>query len=180
MKKNILSIEMDDLEDADDDADLLDNKYLIFTIKEKDYGIPISYVTDITGMKKIHTIPGLPDYILGVTFNQDNIIPIFDLCKKFELDNIAYNQKTCIINLMIHSQQFAIITDSVKEVLNINNKEPAPGFGIENSKKYITHIVEINGKIKFLLDIEKIIQESEIIKINEIAKKNLIGEKNER
>lgn len=176
MKKNILSLEMDDWDDGEEDDDSLENKYLIFSLKDKDYGIPISLVIEITGMKKIYPIPSLPDYVLGVAFNQDKIIPVYDLCKKFQIDKSEYNEKTCLIIIEMKSQSLAIIADSVKEVINIHNKETAPGFGIENSKKYITHIAEINGKIKFLLDLDKIIHESELININQIAKEMLKGE----
>lgn len=79
-----------------------------------------------------------------------------------------YKERTCIIVVQIDLQSstlnIGIVVDSVSEVLNIagSNIEDAPAFGTQLNTDYILGMAKIEGGVKILLDIDKVLTEKEI------------------
>ena len=79
-----------------------------------------------------------------------------------------YTERTCIIVVQIDLPEtmlnIGIVVDSVSEVLNINgsNIEDAPMFGTQLNTSYILGMAKIEGGVKILLDIDKVLTENEI------------------
>jgi len=55
------------------------DKYLIFSLGNEEYGIGISYVTEIVGIQKITEIPEVEEYIKGIINLRGNVIPVIDV-----------------------------------------------------------------------------------------------------
>lgn len=163
MLHNILKINLDDSElDSTEEEDLIDNKYLIISIDDKEYGLPIRNVIEITGVKTIYEVPGAAPYILGVTPYNNKVIPVYDLRLRFQLEKKEATNKTCMVFLNYKNLCVCFLVESVREVITIQNKEEAPRFGLDPSEKFISHLAKINSKVKILLNIEKIISEDEV------------------
>ncbi len=80
-----------------------------------------------------------------------------------------YTERTCIIVVEIDRDnrkiQMGIVVDSVSEVLNIKGGdiEDAPNFGSRLNTDYILGMAKTGGKVKILLDIDKVLSDSEFI-----------------
>ena len=100
-----------------------EGKYLTFTLAGEDYGIGILKIKEIIGMMPITTVPRTPDFVKGVINLRGKVIPVIDLRMRFAMDQIDYNERTCIIVVEIgHASdtvQIGIVVDAVSEVLNI-------------------------------------------------------------
>ena len=85
------------------------------------------------------------------------------------MDAIDYTERTCIIVVEIEGTsgtvQIGIVVDSVSEVLNVNEKdvEETPTFGAKLNTDYILGMVKMEGGVKILLDIDKVLSSEEII-----------------
>lgn len=149
-------------------------KYLTFNIANEDYGISITTVKEIIGMMKITNIPKTPVFIKGVINLRGKIIPIMDLRLKFGLAERAYNERTCIIVVEIHSdagkRNIGIIVDTVSEVININSDdvEQMQSEDIKNDGDFINGIGKVKDKVVMLLETEKIISKDELKTISNI------------
>lgn len=145
-----------------------DGKYLTFSLAGEEYGIGILKIKEIIGMMAITAVPQTPNYMKGVINLRGKIIPIVDLRLKFGMEEIAHSDKTCIIVGEVKSKKdlmlVGIIVDSVSEVLNIKSDqvEESPDFGFNFDKPYILGMAKINGKVKILLDIDKLLGGEEI------------------
>ena len=149
-------------------ADGREGKYLTFTLAGEEYGIGILKIREIIGMMPITSVPQAPAFVKGVINLRGKVIPVIDLRLRFGMPAMDYTERTCIIVVEIDLQDTAlnigIVVDSVSEVLNIagSNIENAPMFGTQLNTNYILGMAKIEGGVKILLDIDKVLTANEI------------------
>ena len=140
-----------------------EGKYLTFQLAKEEYGIGILKIKEIIGMMPITTVPRTPPFVKGVINLRGKVIPVVDLRLKFEMEEIAYTERTCIIVVEIREEEgsvlIGIVVDSVSEVLNIkaNDIEDTPAFGTRLDTGYILGMAKMNGGVKILLDIDNVL-----------------------
>ncbi len=143
-------------------------KYLTFSLANEEYGIGILKVKEIIGMMSITSVPQTPVFVKGVINLRGKVIPIMDLRLKFGMQEIEYTERTCIIVVEIERDNsfilIGIIVDSVSEVLNIKNEEieAAPTLGAKANTDYILGIAKMEGGVKVLLDIDRVLGQQEL------------------
>ncbi len=143
-------------------------KYLTFTLAGEDYGIEILKVKEIIGMMPITTVPQTPDFVKGVINLRGKVIPVVELRRKFEMPEQDYTERTCIIVVEIsgsvEATMMGIVVDSVSEVVQIKNEdvEETPRFGARLDMEYILGMAKLEGSVKILLDIDKVLTAEEL------------------
>lgn len=145
-----------------------EGKYLTFTLDNEEYGIGILKIKEIIGMMPITTVPQTPDFIKGVINLRGKVIPVVDLRLKFGMGAFDYTERTCIVVVEMTNQSetilIGIVVDSVSEVLNIPEKdiEDTPTFGAKLNTRYILGMAKMEGGVKILLDINKVLNNEDI------------------
>lgn len=146
-------------------------KYLTYSLAEEEYGIGILKVREIIGMMPITTVPQTPEFVKGVINLRGKVIPVVDLRLKFGMEEREYTDRTSIIVVEVESKngavQIGIAVDEVSEVINIKGDdiEDTPTFGANLDTDYILGMAKIEGSVKILLEIDKVLnsQEMEIV-----------------
>jgi purine-binding chemotaxis protein CheW len=153
-----------------------EGKYLTFSLAGEEYGIGILKIKEIIGLMPITTIPRTPHYVKGVINLRGKVIPVADLRLKFEMEAMAYTERTCIIVVEINGDAaenvlMGIVVDSVSEVLNIKSGEieDTPGFGAAMDTAYILGMAKMQGGVKILLDIDKVLGVEGMIALEKAA-----------
>ncbi len=145
-----------------------EGKYLTFSLAGEEYGIGILKIKEIIGMMAITTVPQTPDFVKGVINLRGKVIPVMDLRLRFDMESIDYNERTCIIVVEIEGEsgtiQIGIVVDSVSEVLNVkaDEMEETPTFGTKLNTEYIMGMAKMEGGVKILLDIDRVLNSDEI------------------
>ncbi len=145
-----------------------DGKYLTFSLADEEYGIGILKIKEIIGMMLITTVPQTPEFVKGVINLRGKVIPVIDLRLRFGMQSIDYSERTCIIVVEItginNTVQIGIVVDTVSEVLNVKNDEveDTPAFGAKLDTEYILGMAKMEGGVKILLDIDKVLNADEI------------------
>ena len=152
-------------------------KYLTFTLEEEEYGIGILKIKEIIGMMPITSVPRTPEYVKGVINLRGKVIPVIDLRLKFDMESIEFSERTCIIVVEIDSEAatvlIGIVVDAVSEVLNIKEEEieETPTFGTKLNTDYILGMAKMEGGVKILLNIDKVLNSEEISSLEKAATK---------
>jgi len=150
-------------------------KYLTFKLAEEDYGISLLKVREIIGMMPITSVPRTPEFVKGVINLRGKVIPVTDLRLRFGMPESAYTDRTCIIVVEIRTDastvQMGIVVDAVTEVLPVREEEiePAPAFGASVDTRYILGMANMEGAVKILLDIDRVLTAEEIVALEEAA-----------
>jgi purine-binding chemotaxis protein CheW len=152
-----------------------EGKYLTFTLDREEYGIGILKIKEIIGMMPVTAVPQTPEYVKGVINLRGKVIPVVDLRLRFGMDSIEYNERTCIIVVEIKGQSgnvlIGTVVDSVSEVLNIKGTdiEDTPTFGSKLNTDYILGMAKMEGGVKILLDIDRVLGNQEIAAMEKAA-----------
>ena len=145
-----------------------EGKYLTFSLAGEEYGIGILKVKEIIGMMPITPVPQTPEFVKGVINLRGKVIPVLDLRLKFGMEEIDYSERTTIIVVEVGLQsglvEIGIVVDSVSEVVNIkaDEIEETPAFGSSLNTDYILGMAKLEGSVKILLEIDKVLNSQEL------------------
>ncbi len=144
-------------------------KFLTFFLSEKEYGLEILKVQEIIRLMDITPVPRTPDFIRGVINLRGKMIPVVDLRLKFKMESVDFTHRTCIIVVHTNGVEMGIIVDRVSEVMDVSGEdiEETPSFGISVNTDYILGMGKAGGKVRILLDIDKVLSTEEV---SDIAK----------
>ncbi len=158
--------------DEDDEKRL--EKYLIFELGGENYGIDITYVTEIIGIQDITFMPDVPEYVKGVLNLRGRIIPLIDLRLRFGLPEKEYNDRTCIIVVSDNEITLGIIVDLVKEVMNIPQDAISPSIDIggAESKHFVQGLGIVSEEVKILIDVAKLLSDDEMLHMRTAAEES--------
>ncbi len=146
----------------------LAGKYLTFRLGDEEYGLEILKVQEIIQLQNITRIPRTPNCVRGVINLRGKVIPVVDLRVKFELGSTEDTERTCIIVVQIRAGESLLVTgiliDEVREVLDIRAEsiEEAPDFGSSVDTEFILGMGKVNGAVKILLDIDKVLTSDDL------------------
>jgi purine-binding chemotaxis protein CheW len=152
-----------------------EGKFLTFSMADEEYGIGILKIKEIIGMMPITTVPQTPEFVKGVINLRGKVIPVIDLRLRFGMEAIDYTERTCIIVVEIESTagtvQIGVVVDAVSEVLNVNAEdvEETPTFGAKLNTDYILGMAKMEGGVKILLDIDKVLSSDELALLKKAA-----------
>ncbi len=143
-------------------------KYLVFQLDREEFGIRVLQVREIMAVQEITAVPQTPAHIKGVINLRGKIIPVVDLRLKFGLPEAEYTQHTCIIVVQVQRETspmpVGIVVDGVAEVLNLaaEDIEDTPDFGHGATTAYLLGMAKVKGKVKILLDIDRVLTAQEL------------------
>lgn len=146
-------------------------KFLSFFLKQEEYGIEILKVQEIIGILPITRVPRTPEFVKGVINLRGKIIPVTDLRAKFNMEEREETSETCIIVVQTNGLEIGVIVDKVSEVLDISDTEieDVPSFGTDVSTDYLLGIGNTSGRVRLLLDIDRILTAKEFVQIQDFA-----------
>uniref|UniRef100_Q01VJ8 Chemotaxis protein CheW n=1 Tax=Solibacter usitatus (strain Ellin6076) TaxID=234267 RepID=Q01VJ8_SOLUE len=157
-------------------ADTRAGKYLTFQLANEEFGIRVLKVREIMGIQEITAVPQTPAHIKGVINLRGKVVPVIDLRLKFGVAAAEYTQRTCIIVTQVQGENgpvmMGIVVDGVSEVLNLTGAEieDTPDFGEEISGSYLLGMAKVKGKVKILLDIDRVLSTQDMHNLHAILK----------
>jgi purine-binding chemotaxis protein CheW len=155
-------------------ADARSGKYLTFQLATEEFGIRVLKVREIMGIQEITAVPQTPAHIKGVINLRGKVVPVVDLRLKFGVAAADYTQRTCIIVTQVQGESgpvmMGIVVDGVSEVLSLTGAEieDTPDFGEEISGSYLLGMAKVKGKVKILLDIDRVLSTQDMHNLHAI------------
>lgn len=157
-------------------ADPRAGKYLTFRLGQEEFGVRVIKVREIMGIQQITAVPRTPNYLRGVINLRGKAMPVIDLRLKFGMPPVEYSQRTCIVVVQIEGEAGAIlvglIVDAVSEVLNFaaSDIENTSDSGNSMTTPFILGIAKPKGKVKILLDADRVVNAQEIAALEAVAR----------
>jgi len=143
-------------------------KYLTFQLGSEEFAIQVLRVREIMGVQEITAVPQTASYVKGVINLRGKVIPVVDLRLKFGLPELEYTQRTCIIVVQVQAESeklpIGVIVDAVSEVLTLQagEIEDTPDFGNGVATPYLLGMAKVKGKVKILLDIDRVLSSQDL------------------
>lgn len=139
-------------------------KYLTFELDNTEFGIEILKVVEILKMMEITNVPMWPGFAKGTINLRGKVIPVIDLRQKFNLVEIEETETTCTIVVELGGDQIGVVVEAVNEVREIAAADIAdtPSIGGTVNSEFVLGMGKCDGKTIILLNLEKILIDSEI------------------
>jgi purine-binding chemotaxis protein CheW len=144
-------------------------QFLTFYLENEEYGVEIRKVQEIIGMLPITRDPRTPAFMRGVVNLRGAVIPIVDLRLKFGLERVEPTPRSCIVVVQVRGSAIGLVVDRVSEVATLGSEEieDAPSFGSDVQTEYLLGIGKAGGRIRLLVDIEKVLSTSEVLAVTQ-------------
>lgn len=149
---------------------------VIFKIDNEEYGLNIMKVFGIEKFQEVVKVPNTPPYIEGIINLRGEVLPIYNLRKKFNLAKKDIDNDTKIIVTHANNTHIGFIVDSVAEILYIDDEivESAPSIITGVDRKYIESVAKLENRMVIILDIDKILNDEEHIEINNVKENSCV------
>lgn len=140
-------------------------QWVTFKLDDEIYGINVMQVQEVVRLPEIAPVPGAPMSVMGIINLRGNVVTVIDTRQRFGLSQKEPDDATRIIITEVDKQVIGILVDSVAEVVNLSTSEieTTPNLGEDNeSSKYIQGIHSRDDGILILVDVNKLLTESEL------------------
>ncbi len=150
---------MSEIAATSNDAD----RWVTFKLESETYGINVMQVQEVLRVSEIASVPGAPDYVIGIINLRGNVVTVVDTRRRFGMPSKEVDDLSRIVIIETEDQVVGILVDSVSEVVEIPGSEieTAPNVGTEESAKYILGVTSRDSELLILVDLNKFLSEEE-------------------
>ncbi|BCN29657.1 chemotaxis protein CheW [Anaeromicropila herbilytica] len=151
-----------------------ETKQVIFKLDDEEYGLDIMNVNAIEKYTNIVRVPNASKFIQGIINLRGDVIPVYSLRTKFGLQSKKTNEDTKLIITKSNEMLIAFEVDSVAEILEIENENisAAPSIVKSVDTAYIDKVANLEGRMIILLDLGRILSDSEKDSIEKMLEMN--------
>jgi purine-binding chemotaxis protein CheW len=94
----------------------MDEKYLVFTVREKRYALPSKIISEVAALEKVFPLPLVPDYVRGIINRYSVPYALIDI--SFLLLKEASNARKVIV-LKEEVDKLALLIDDVADIADL-------------------------------------------------------------
>lgn len=149
-------------------------KYIIFTLAGKQFGVNIKQTREILSSKELTLVPESPEYIAGLIDLRGMVVPVIDLelrlnIKKEESSQSDTNRIIIIVEL--ENLTAGMMVEEVKQIKELNGEEIAnlPSLAQKIDRKYIAGVGRTEGEeLLMILDLESVLTKEEMDQIQKL------------
>ncbi|OPX44281.1 chemotaxis protein CheW [Ruminiclostridium hungatei] len=137
----------------------MSTQLVLFKVNNEVFAISINHVNIIEKISDIYKVPDTPVYIEGLINLRGKVHTVFNLRKKFGYQPIDFDDNTRII-ILNHESMVGLLVDEVFEIFSTEDSgiKPAPDLISGLSGKFFSGVVEKDGKIVLILDLDKLFE----------------------
>lgn len=143
--------------------------FVVFRLGHEHYGLPIASVGSIIRYEPATSVPRAPEAVLGVINIRGRVIPVLDLGRRFGQDAFEPGPQSRIIVAESRNGSLGIVVDSASEVVSFAESQinPVPeGILGADTARAFTGVVERDGSLVVLLDLDEAMPRSEYVSAN--------------
>ncbi len=151
---------------------------IIFLVGKDEYGLNVQGITAIEPMTDIVPVPNAPACILGLMNLRGEVIPVYSLRKRFEMEEVTDMAKNKLIVARYDGKFIALKVDEVLEMRDFdeNTLSDTPVIAKSARTTYIRAVANKQGKLVLLLEPSGMYEGDEEAQMEEVLQK-LNGEK---
>lgn len=151
---------------------MAERQYVFFTLQNQYFGFDISKVVSIEKVDVMTKLPNTPRNIEGLTEIREQIVPIYNLHKRFGFEEIPIKKgDTDIIVVNAQGTLLALVIDNIAEIKHLEDKElmPPPAVITRGNYQYIQSVAKYNDELVLMIDLDHLFTEEEMLEIQSVV-----------
>lgn len=166
-----VNLQEEDMLAVSDEDEAQKSKYMTFKSGNEYFGLKIQYVNEIIQIPPITAIPRTEDYIKGLINLRGKIIPVIDVRLRFKQEAFEYDDRTCIIVVIVDDVVVGLIVEQIADVIEIREENilppPKAGRADKVDHKFVYGIARVGNSVKLLLDPDKLLNDDDYAAIEQ-------------
>jgi purine-binding chemotaxis protein CheW len=148
------------------------NQLFVFMLDDQRYALHLSAVVRVVRVVEITPLPKAPEIVLGVVNVQGQIIPVFNIRKRFRLPEREINLSDQLIIANTSKQPVALLVDAVSGVIELSEKEVTTFEKILPGTEYIEGVVKLEDGMIFIHDLDRFLSIEEEVALEKALEKH--------
>lgn len=143
-------------------------QYLMFSLGDETFGIPIEQVREIIEYPGLTTVPLTPAFMRGVINLRGAVVPVIDLSVRFGRQRTEIQRRSCVVVIESPSdgerRPLGIIVDGVTEVVDVSPDqiEQRPEFGSGLRADFVASVLKREQGFVLILNLGEVLSFSEL------------------
>ncbi len=144
-------------------------KYLVFHLDEKIYGIDSKQVDEVSLSLPVTPLPNVPEWLLGIANLRGDLISVVDLRKLWKrTTETPFKTRFIIFRSSQHETLIALVVDRLSEIVTLSTKEIDFSRDSGNQDPSFFGTAEFKSHPLCLLDIDKILASLTLAVVNPV------------
>jgi purine-binding chemotaxis protein CheW len=133
---------------------------IVFKLDDKQYGVNIEQIREITRIGEIAPVPNSPSYINGVTNLRGQVTTVIDLRKRLGMAPKEFDKDSRMMVIESQGRSVGMIVDSVAEVTMLPKTDieetPEIARATDDKSAYLKGIGKKGDKLIILVDLHEL------------------------
>ncbi len=139
-----------------------DHRVLVFFLGENQYGLPLQFVEHVTQIVAITPLPGAPEVIAGAINYHGEVIPVYDIRRRFNLSSNEISLSDLLIIVKTEFRKAALIANGISGLQSIPRVQYIPPQSSNKSTKEIEGVTATKEGIVLIHNPETFFSDSEL------------------
>lgn len=137
-------------------------KPVVFKLGSEEYGININLVQEIEKVQTIVPVPNAPRFIKGIINLRGEVIPVFSLRRKFNMEE-KQSEESKFINIKIGDKKIALEVDEVEEIHSVeaSHIHEVPTIIKDTNTAYVDKVVNLDGRLILIINVKSLLSQEE-------------------
>jgi len=154
---------------------LAEEKYIVFSLDNQKYGIKLSGINGIEQNYEIIRVPKGGQFIKGIVHLRSEIIPVYDLKKKFDIETGITKKDSQLIVVDVDGIKIGFEADAIIGIIPVDKDDikDVPPVILNEDTEYLENIVKVNYadnkkcEIMISIDVNGLISDSDMAAIRQ-------------
>lgn len=134
---------------------------VLFALDEQRYALELASVERAVRVVDVTPLPKAPPIVLGIVNVKGNVVPVYDLRRRFRLPEREINLTDQLMIATTSRQTVALLVDSVSGVVEIAEEEIAPAEKILPEIEYVRGVVKLQDGLVLIHDLDRFLSPEE-------------------
>lgn len=146
-------------------------KPVVFKLGEQEYGVDINLVNAIEKYQQIVPVPNSVTFIKGIINLRGEVIPVYDLRKKFNMPDYEGNSDDRkLIVVKLPEVMVALEVDGVSEIHDFAPEDivKMPEIVMNENTRFMERVANVNGRLIVLMDVNYLLSAKEMADVKKI------------
>ncbi len=127
---------------------------VVFTLHDQRYALRLAAVDRIFRVVEITALPSAPEIILGVVNVQGRVIPVVDMCRRFQLPQRDIELSDQLIVAHTSQRTVALLVAAVVGVIDCAPSQIVAAAGILIHTRYVDGVLKLDDGLILIHDLD--------------------------
>ena len=128
---------------------------VVFALDEQRYALFLPAVDTVVRAVEIAPLPKAPEIVLGVVNLRGDVIPVFDVRKRFQLRDREMQLSDQLVVAKASRRKVALLVDSVTGVVGCAEEEVVAATKVHPAIEFVEGIAKLDGRLILIHDLAK-------------------------